>query len=321
MRRRLATISVVALTLTGTAACGSDSEPTTASEESGAELDGLTVTGDFGKKPTVKTDGFDVKAGASEELIEGDGAEVTQDSLVMYHVLIANGTDGKELQSSYEQPTSQQMIVADQPALISDAVVGAHIGSRVAVAAPVEELVGKGGAAQVGLTAKDDIVLVFDLVEEGEAPLTAPEGEEVDPPADAPKVVGDDQSVTGLDFSDAPAKAPKADSDFEVIPLVNGEGAEVQENQTVTVNYFGAVWGNEDEPFDSSFARGEPASFQLTKGGLIDGWVKGLQGVKVGSRVMLVIPPSLGYGAEGSGEKIPGDSTLVFVIDVLGASG
>ena len=320
MRRRLATISVVALTLTGTAACGSDSEPK-AEPESNAALDGLSVTGDFGKKPTVKTEGFDVKAGESEELIVGDGAEVSKDSYVMYHVLIAKGSDGKDLQSSYEQPSTQQMIVAQQPPLISDAVIGAHIGSRVAVAAPVEELVGEGGAAQVGLTAEDDIVLVFDLIEEGEAPLSAPEGEEVDPPADAPKVVGDEKSVTGIDFSDAPAKAPKANADFEVIPLINGEGAEVKEGDNVTVNYFGAVWGNEDEPFDSSYSRGEPASFGLTKGGLIDGWVKGLQGVKVGSRVMLVIPPELGYGAQGSGENIPGDSTLVFVIDVLGVNG
>jgi peptidylprolyl isomerase len=317
MRRRIATATAVTLALAGTAACGSESGSTTESDA----LEGLTVTGDFGKKPTVKLEDFDVDKAQSEELIEGDGAEVAEDSYVMYHVLIANGTDGKDLQSSYEQPSAQQMVVAQQPELISKAVIGAHIGSRVAVAAPVEELVGEGGAAQVGLTAEDDIVLVFDLIEEGEAPLSGPEGEEVDPPADAPKVVGDDNGVTGLDFGDAPAKGPMANKDFEVIPLINGEGAEVEEGDSITVDYFGAVWGNEDAPFDSSYERGEPASFTLAKGGLIDGWVKGLTGVKVGSRVMLVIPPELGYGEAGSGEKIPPNSPLVFVVDVLGVAG
>ena len=308
MRRRLVTTITVAQAVAGTAACGSDSEPT-----ADPALEGLTVTGDFGKEPTVKVDGFDVDAAESQELIEGDGAEIGKESYVMYHGLIVKGADGEILQSSFEQPDTQEMVVARQPELISDAVVGAHIGSRVAVAAPIEELVGKGGAAQVGLTAADDVIFVFDLIEEGEAPLTAPEGEEVDPPADAPKVVEKDGNLTGLDFSDAPAEPP---TKLQVIPLIKGDGEVVKENDVVTLDYLGAVWG-EDVPFDESYS-GEPRPFQLAKGQLIDGWIEGLDGVKVGSRVMLVIPAELGYGPQGKPPDIPGGSTLVFVIDVLG---
>ena len=130
----------------------------------------------------------------------------------------------------------------------------------------------------------------------------------------APDVVENDGDVTGIDFSDAPSKAPK---EFEVIPLIEGEGPKVKEGDSISVDYFGIVWGGK-EPFDESYSR-EPASFGLTKGGLIDGWVQGLDGVTVGSRVMLVIPSELGYGEQGSPPDIPGGATLVFVVDVLGA--
>ena len=65
---------------------------------------------------------------------------------------------------------------------------------------------------------------------------------------------------------------------------------------------------------------GDDTLFALAKGQLIDGWVEGLQGVKVGSRVMMVIPPEQGYGKKGSPPSIPANATLVFVIDVLGAN-
>jgi peptidylprolyl isomerase len=87
-------------------------------------------------------------------------------------------------------------------------------------------------------------------------------------------------------------------------------------------NYLGTKWGNGDTPFDSSYERGQPTSFTLTNGGLIDGWVKGLAGVRVGSRVMLVVPPKLGYGKAGNPQiQVSGTDTLVFVIDVLGIGG
>jgi peptidylprolyl isomerase len=317
MRVRRSLTALATLVLVSTAACGSDGEEGgSGSSGSGADaaLDGLEVTGEFGEKPKITIDGLDVSKVESAELIEGDGAEVTKDSYVDYRFSIVN-INGDEVAGNYQENAPTELVVAQQPESIIDAVVGTHIGSRVAIAIPVKDLVGEQGAPQAGLEPDDDMVLVFDMIEEGESPLEGPEGEEVDPPADAPKVLGDGDEVTGLDFSDAPAKAPKK---LEVITLIEGEGPEVKEGDNVTVNYYGAVWGNEEEPFDESYSRGAPASFGLTPGGLIEGWVQGLQGVKVGSRVMLVIPPDLGYGPQGSGEKIPGNSTLVFVIDVLG---
>ena len=85
-------------------------------------------------------------------------------------------------------------------------------------------------------------------------------------------------------------------------------------SDTVTVNYLGATYDAE-APFDESYSRGEPLVSPLS--GLIQGWSIGLTGVKVGSRVLLQIPPAFGYGAQGSGESIPGNATLWFVIDVV----
>jgi peptidylprolyl isomerase len=79
-------------------------------------------------------------------------------------------------------------------------------------------------------------------------------------------------------------------------------------------DYTGVLWDSGEE-FDSSWSRGEPAAFGIGVEAVIPGWDSGLVGQRVGGRVLLVIPPDLGYGDEGSGE-IPGGATLVFVVDI-----
>ena len=83
----------------------------------------------------------------------------------------------------------------------------------------------------------------------------------------------------------------------------------------MTVNYLGETY-QAKAPFDESYTK-KPLTSGLSS--LIPGWTIGLSGVKVGSRVLLQIPPAYGYGADGSGSTIPGNATLWFVIDVLKA--
>jgi peptidylprolyl isomerase len=313
MRRSLAAVPLAALVLSATTACGDDSGDTTAADTDAIE--GLTVTGDFGKEPKVNVDGLDVSESETGTIIQGDGAEVAEDDSIRFRFYAADGTNGQVVASNYGDAEPTQLAL-DTPGPFNEYIVGSHIGDRVAVALPVKDLVGEGQAPPPGLKKKDDLVLIFDVIEQVAPPLDGPEGEPVDPPADAPAVVEKDGDVTGLDFTDAPAKPPKK---LQVIPLIEGDGAEVAEGDQLTVDYYGAVYG-EDKPFDDSYSRGEPAAFALAKGGLIEGWVEGLQGVKVGSRVMLVIPPDQGYGKKGSPPAIPANATLVFVIDVLGAN-
>jgi peptidylprolyl isomerase len=313
MHRRLAASLVAALVLTGTAACGDEAKK---KDDAASEtITGVSVTGDLGEQPKVKTTKFSVKKLTSAELVEGDGDEVEKTSVITARIGIFD-SDGKLVQGNYDAGEPQQINFASDTGPAVQALIGSHAGSRVAVAAPVTDVAGPQGAPDAGLEPDESMLFVFDILKILPPLPTGPEGKTLTPPADAPKVETDGDKVTALDFSSAPEQQP---TKFEVIPLVEGTGPAVKENANISVNYFGAVWGKGDKPFDTSFERGAPASFQLAKGQLIDGWVKGLVGVKQGSRVMLVIPASLGYGKAGQPPNIPGGATLVFVIDVLSA--
>ena len=99
--------------------------------------------------------------------------------------------------------------------------------------------------------------------------------------------------------------------------LVVGDGREVQENDSITVHYVGNAQSNGTE-FDASWD-GEPATFTLARGSLIDGWVEGIPGMKVGGRRVLTIPGDKAYGAAGRPPDIGPNDTLVFIIDVKDA--
>ncbi|MCR6712313.1 MAG: FKBP-type peptidyl-prolyl cis-trans isomerase [Demequina sp.] len=105
-------------------------------------------------------------------------------------------------------------------------------------------------------------------------------------------------------------------SDLHVEVLEAGDGAPVAEGQSITVHYSG--WLPDGSTFDSSWGRGEPISFVIARGSLIAGWVEGIVGQPVGSKLLLVVPPEKGYGARAVG-PIPPNSTLVFAVDVLDA--
>lgn len=107
---------------------------------------------------------------------------------------------------------------------------------------------------------------------------------------------------------------------LKVEVISEGKGPTLKAKDVAQVNYYGQVWDGK-EPFDESFSKGKTFDVTLGAGMVIKGWDQGLQGQKVGSRVELVIPPDLGYGAQGSGDKIKPNATLVFVVDIVkGAS-
>lgn len=103
---------------------------------------------------------------------------------------------------------------------------------------------------------------------------------------------------------------------LESSDLIVGSGPTVKVGDKVTAQYVLATYSTRQE-VQSSWDSGQPFSFVLAEGNVIDGWVKGVPGMKVGGRRELVIPPSLGYGAQSPGPGIAANDTLVFIVDVV----
>ena len=114
-----------------------------------------------------------------------------------------------------------------------------------------------------------------------------------------------------------PKPTGRPPKELVVKDLVEGKGAVARPGQELTVNYVG-VSHSDGKEFDSSFDSGQPFQFQLGASMVIPGWDEGLEGMRVGGRRMLTIPPDKAYGAQGSPPAIGPNETLVFVIDLLG---
>ena len=116
-----------------------------------------------------------------------------------------------------------------------------------------------------------------------------------------------------IDFPEGPAPA-----DLEVTDIWAGDGEEAKAGRTIRVHYVGVAYSTGEE-FDASWNRGEPLRFRLGVGQVIQGWDQGVQGMKVGGRRKLVIPPDLGYGSRGASGAIKPNETLIFVCDLVSA--
>ena len=103
---------------------------------------------------------------------------------------------------------------------------------------------------------------------------------------------------------------------LQVEDMVVGTGAEAIKGKLVSVHYTG--WLTDGKKFDSSKDRGQPFQFPLGRGHVIQGWDQGVEGMKVGGKRKLTIPPELGCGAQGAGGVIPANATLVFEVELLG---
>ena len=104
-------------------------------------------------------------------------------------------------------------------------------------------------------------------------------------------------------------------AELNVEDLVVGDGPEATAGRKVQVHYTG--WLTDGKKFDSSLDRGQPFAFTLGAGQVIDGWDKGVAGMRVGGKRKLTIPPHLGYGARGAGGVIPPNATLVFDVELV----
>jgi peptidylprolyl isomerase len=307
MRRLLALAFCLALV---GAACGSD-QPMRAT--GGSPLDDVEVTqGEEGQAPTLEFDQpLEVEETETRVLEEGDGDAIVDGKSITFDFVFVNGRDGSEIGSSYGS-NPVQLVFEDSlmPGLYTG-LDGVTAGSEVLVAiAPGD---GADASGQSGVEA-DDTVLFYAEIHEVRDTLSRAEGEPVEPEEGLPTVE--------LDENGAPTiTVPEGEPPTELIvqPLIIGEGPEVEAGQTITVHYEGVKWAD-GSTFDSSWDTGSPTTFEIGTGNVIPGWDEGLVGQTVGSQILLVIPPDKAYPEGSPDGSISPTDTLVFVVDILGAS-
>ena len=317
--RRIAALLLLPLLAAGVlAGCGGGSPASTGTGS-------VTVSGAFGQTPVIKIPAAEAgHALAVKTLIQGTGPvlHTTDTFLSNYAIYLWSGTAHRLVQSTFgstAHPGSGPQLLSGQllPGL-EKALVGQKMGSRVLAVIPPKDGFGSRGNPQVGIKGTDTLVFVVDLIKNfaGNASATGT------PVSDGGKGLPTVTAVTG---SAPTIKMPASTPPTTLVTktLLQGNGPVVIKGQTVVVQYVGATWAT-GKVFDASWNRSQPFGFTIdaTPSKVIPGWDQGLIGQRVGSRVMLVIPPAEGYGKTGNPQAgIKGTDTLVFVVDILGAFG
>jgi peptidylprolyl isomerase len=284
--------------------------PTCETYASGDAVKLVRADGEFNTQPEVSFP-FPLEGSGMETnvIIDGNGGPIVGSQRVGMHFAGYNASTGEQFQASeFGGPDFiyQDLIPGNSPDFCA-ALTGVQLGSRVAVLLSPENVHQGEGIPNLGLGPNDGVVFVFDIVK---AFLPKANGLSRSAEAGMPTVILAPSGQPGIQI---PKSEPP--SQFKRTILIEGKGSKIAIGDNVTLHYTGWTWLGEE--FDSSWPRQAPASFDVSPDGLIEGFVQALDGVTIGSQIIAVIPPELGYGDSGQG-SIPPGSTLIFVIDVLG---
>jgi peptidylprolyl isomerase len=321
--RKLATIvattallAAVAAALTGCTSSNATVAGCTPTK-SGAVSDAVSVSNNFGKTPTVKIKKpvKTIKTTQRTLVKAGTGKVAKKSTQITADFTVYNGTTGKQLDSTGFDGKTVPFTVDDQHILagLVKTLECTRAGSRVVGVIPPSEAFGKTGSTGVG--AKDSIVFIADVVTvkpPAAAVLKSATGTVVAPKAGFPTVT----FTKNLPTVTIPATPQPTTFQEEI--LIKGKGDKVAANSNVIVNYQLVLWrtgkvvtGND------TFASGQSAPFNT--GEVVPGFKQALEGQTIGSRVLVIIPPALGYGTAGqSSAGITGTDDLVFLVDILG---
>ncbi|PZH14295.1 peptidylprolyl isomerase [Streptomyces sp. NTH33] len=332
MRRRSLLLSVPAGLVT-LAACGNDESGSSKASESpspsaaapssapspkivSGPLPEITAGTEFGEKPTVaKGSGAPSKDIAVKTVIAGSGRTIAENDFVQAHYLGQIWVTGKVFDNSYDRK-APLVIQLSQGTIIDGwryALAGRKAGSRIEMSVPPTWGYGTQGNAQAGIKGTDTLVFVVDVQDTFNSKSSAKGKAVPQNNADLPKV------GTNTDGAAPSITVPKAAAPKKLVAdyVIEGDGPVVKAENTVLVQYKGVLWDGGKE-FDSTYKRDTLTSFSLQQ--VVKGWAEGLTGKKVGSRVLVVVPPALGYGDNPPpGSGIKKDSTLVFSVDILAA--
>jgi len=313
LRKSSLAILVTAGLAVSLAACSAPAPDTTDSGDctpapSGSASDSVKVTGDFGKLPIVIFDpGLTAKSTERTVVIDGDGETVQAGDTVQVQFSILNGGTAVNIDGTgYTDDTLVDFDVDEKkllPGLVKT-LECSTVGSRVVGVIPPADAFGDAGSEQLSIGATDDIVFVVDVVAIKQ-PLTPKAWTK-----DVPEVTF---AADGTPTVKLPATDPPKDL-MEAV-LTEGDGAVVKSGQSVTIKYHGTSWDT-GEVFDQSFDRDDPP-FPVDN--FVPGFTAALIGQKVGSTVIVVIPPEDAYGTDPEAHEL-GGQTLVFLVKIIAAS-
>ncbi|MFM9612457.1 peptidylprolyl isomerase [Streptomyces sp. V2] len=335
MRRRSLILAAVPAGLVTLAGCGDDKSDSNKASDSASQsasdspsaapapkvvdgpLPAVTAGQKFGEKPTLaKGTGSPSDQLAVKTLIAGSGQTIAEKDYVWANYLGQIWDTAKVFDNSYDRKTPLFIQLA-QGSIIDGwryALAGKKTGSRVEFSVPPTWGYGAEGQSQAGIKGTDTLVFVVDVLDTFNAKSSAKGKDVAQDDAALPKV------GTNTDGKAPSVEIPKSAAPKGLVAnyVIEGDGAVVKADSTLVVQYKGVVWETGKE-FDSSYQRSAPTSFSLQQ--VVKGWAQGLTGKKVGSRVVVVVPPALGYGDNPpSGSGIEKTSTMVFTVDILASS-
>ena len=306
----LAVLGLVAVGLVGCSLPGSSACPRPDASDSPA-LDSVTVSGSTDEAPEVELyTPFHTSSAAFQDAVVGDGTQITNDTqLIVLDVSITSGETGENLvETNYDGDLSRVSPVSRWFEVIpgfEDALKCATEGSRIVVALPPGSIEA-GTAESLEMGEDESAVAVVDV---RKVYLSQADGaNQFNVGSGVPTVVRAPDGRPGIIVPEA---APPTDLVIQTIK--KGTGPEVTGDEPVRVHYTGLTWADRTV-FETTWD-GEPKSIDLDT--MLPGFAEALIGQTVGSQVMVVIPPDQAYGDQAQG-PIPADSTLVFVVDILG---
>lgn len=310
MRKTIALIATLGVLTALTACSGSGAQGCDNPMVSGDASSVVKAAGSFGSEPKIDfPTPITSKTTQKTELIKGKGAELQPGQPILFEATLLNGADGKVLDKTGYTEGAQNLLTLGQPDLsaLSHGLECSKVGSRVAIATSVKSGGKTGGTDADGKAGS--VVFVADITR---AFLAKANGTAQASQSGMPAVVLAPNGRPGITVPQE--AAPKK---LKVNVLKAGTGKKVAEGDTVVMKYTGVVWDEASSVFDSTWTKNQAVMIKVAKDTVVSGFVKGLVGQKVGSQVLLVIPPDEGYGAQGQGE-VPANATIIFVVDVLG---
>lgn len=292
----------------GLSACSSSSD---APKSAADTMNGISAKGKPGSKPEISFDTpLKVENQSHQVIQEGDGDVIQDGDRVCTRSIAIDSKNGKEINSTWDEETPECSIVIDKTSIPAyyDVFRGQKINTTIAIGIDDQQEGGQSGSGKDSQGSSYIMALTFVSKTKD---LKRAEGEKVkEIPADLPKISLSNTGKPSLDLNNY-----KPTNTLVSQTLIKGKGAKVGEHQTVSANYTGWL-ASDGKQFDSSWDRGQASDFSLDQ--VVKGWQQGLAGQTVGSQVLVIVPPDLGYGdQEKSG--IPANSTLIFVVDILAA--